>query len=62
MNEISSYFKEKEMAIVTKEAGHYSIRYYTEDGVEFRKEDFVNKSLQFVEDAAENWALGIKSF
>lgn len=61
MNEISSYFKEKEMAIVTKEADYYSIRYYTEDGVEFNKEDFVNKTLEFVENAAENWALGIKS-
>ena len=24
------------------------------------KEDFPNKSLRYVEDAAENWALGIK--
>ena len=62
MNEISTYFKEKQMAIVTKEADHYAITYYTEDGVEFNKEAFTNKSLQFVEDAAENWALGIKSF
>lgn len=36
------------------------IRYLTDEGKVFYTEDFPNKSLRYVEDAAENWALGIK--
>lgn len=37
-----------------------SIRYYDNEGHMFFIEEFPNKSLQYVEDTAENWALGIK--
>ena len=36
------------------------LTYHEESGKQFFKEDFPNKSLRYVEDAAENWALGIK--
>lgn len=36
------------------------IRYYTDEGKLFFTEDYPTKSLRYVEDAAENWALGIK--
>ena len=36
------------------------LTYHEENGKRFFKEDFPNKSLSYVEDAAENWALGIK--
>lgn len=37
------------------------IKYFkTEAAKWFHKEEFVGKSLRYVEDAAENWALGIK--
>ena len=39
---------------------HAYLTYHEENGKRFFKEDFPNKSLQYVEDAAENWALGIK--
>jgi hypothetical protein len=38
------------------------IKYYKKDGhAFFHLEDFPNKSLTYVESAAENWALGIKT-
>jgi hypothetical protein len=39
---------------------YYSITYKDKDGVRLGTEDFPFKSLQYVEDAAENWTLGIK--
>ena len=38
----------------------YLIRYYDHNGHHIMDEEFVGNSLQFVEDAAENWVLGIK--
>lgn len=36
------------------------IKYFNESGVLLTTEEFPNKSMRYVEDAAENWALGIK--
>ena len=36
------------------------IEYYDENDKWFFKEEFPNKSIRYVEDAAENWALGVK--
>lgn len=36
------------------------IDYFDGHGKRFFSEDFPNKSVRYVEDAAENWALGIK--
>ena len=36
------------------------IKYFNEVGFVFHREEFPNKSMRYVEDAAENWALGIK--
>jgi len=36
------------------------INYFDDTGKQFFSEDYPNKSLRYVEDAAENWALGIK--
>lgn len=38
----------------------FYIKYYDDHGRLFFTEDFPNKSMKYVEDAAENWALGIK--
>lgn len=38
----------------------FYIKYFDESGRHFFTEDFPDKSLQYVEDAAENWATGIK--
>lgn len=38
----------------------FLIDYYDAKGHKFFSEDFPNKSLQYVEDAAVNWTLGIK--
>lgn len=38
----------------------FYIEYYDENNKLFFTEDFPNKSMRYVEDAAENWALGIK--
>jgi hypothetical protein len=42
------------------EEGTCFIRYYDSNGIRFFTEEFPGKSLYYVEDAAENWALGIK--
>ena len=39
---------------------YYSITYKDKDGVKIGVEDFPFKSLYYVEDAAENFSLGIK--
>lgn len=36
------------------------IKYFDDKDHMFFTEDFPDKSIQYVEDAAENWALGIK--
>jgi len=36
------------------------IKYFTSDGIRYFEEFFPNKALCYVEDAAENWALGYK--
>ena len=36
------------------------IKYFYDNDVRFFEEDFPNKAIRYVEDAAENWALGIK--
>jgi len=36
------------------------IKYFDDNGKMFFTEEFPNKSLTYVENAAENWALGIK--
>ena len=38
----------------------FYIKYFDDNNRQFFVEDFPNKSLQYVNDAAENWALGIK--
>ena len=65
MNHIKTYFKEGTdgaRAEVHLEEGIYCIRYYMGivDTECFRREEFEGKSRQYAEDAAENWALGIK--
>lgn len=36
------------------------IKYFDENGKRFFTEEFPNKSMRYVEDAAENWVMGIK--
>ena len=36
------------------------IKYFDDNNNRFFEEDFPGKSIRYVEDAAENWALGIK--
>ena len=36
------------------------IKYFDNNGKFFFKEEFPGRSMRYVEDAAENWALGIK--
>lgn len=61
---ISTYYADKgkgycEVHMDMKEELCY-IKYFDSNGKMFFLEDFPNKSLRYVEDAAENWALGIK--
>jgi hypothetical protein len=62
---ISTYYHDNEkeyceVHIDLKEELLY-IRYYKNDEAKWNHlEEFPNKSLRYVEDAAENWALGIK--
>ena len=64
MQHISMFYNEdanpKHRAEVVNEDGIYSIRYYDPRGVLFKTESFEGKALNYVEDAAENWTLGIK--
>ena len=36
------------------------INYYNEGGIRIKREDYPDKSMHYVSDAAENWCLGIK--
>lgn len=61
---ISTYYADDEKGyceihIDIKEEMFY-IKYFDENGKRFFQEDFPGKSMRYVEDAAENWALGIK--
>jgi hypothetical protein len=38
----------------------FYLKYFDNNGKQFFTEEFPNKSMRYVEDAAENWALGIK--
>jgi hypothetical protein len=40
---------------------HAYIKYFTEDGIRYYEESFPNNALNYVENAAENWALGYRS-
>ena len=61
---ISTYYHDSgkgwaEVHIDLKEELLY-IKYFDEAGGLLVTEEFPNKSMRYVEDAAENWALGIK--
>jgi len=62
MNRISTYYRstEKETATVCLSDEEYVIVYESELNELTEIETFSGKSLSFVEDVAENWALGIK--
>ena len=62
MNKISTYYrsKEKETATVCLSQEEYIIVYESDLNELTEIETFHGKSLSFVEDAAENWALGIR--
>ena len=65
---MSEYYKDdgsvaKVYQIVTGmdgERSFFSITYKDPNSVRLMQEDFPYKALGYVEDAAENWALGIK--
>jgi hypothetical protein len=62
---ISTYFKENANAaraeVMKNEAGnYYYIDYYDAGGNKVFTEAHPGKALHFVEDAAENWTLGVK--
>ena len=59
--EISEYYNAaKCRAVVVKNRDNYSIEYYDANGLYLQTEKFENVHLMYVEDAAENWANGIK--
>ena len=62
MIKISTYYrsKEKETATVCRSDEEYIIVYESELNELTEIETFHGKSLSFVEDAAENWALGLR--
>ena len=65
IKEISIYYKNedlKEKAVVRfdTETTEFYVDYYDKDQNIFYTEFFEGKSVHFIEDAAENWALGIK--
>ena len=39
---------------------HAYIKYFNDDNTHYFTEQFPNKSIRYVEDAAENWCTGIK--
>lgn len=62
---ISTHFKENAQSaraeVLKNEAGdYYFIDYYDAGGNKFYTEAFPGKSIHYVEDAAENWALNVK--
>lgn len=61
-NEISTFYKDNGDYCVVYKTGpqSYAIDYYTSTGAKITEEHFPVNSLNYVEDAAENWTLGIK--
>jgi hypothetical protein len=65
---VSEYYKEdggvaKIYRVITQMDGDhsfYSITFKDSNGNRLAQEDYPFKSLHYVEDAAENWTLGIK--
>lgn len=62
---VSTVFKEHAASaraeIYRNDAGqYYFIEYYDHAGSKFHTETFPGKALNYVEDAADNWAKGIK--
>ena len=64
MTIVQTFFKEEEggraQAEIHDTAQGWLIKYYDTRGSLIREELHAGKSLQWAEDAAENWALGIK--
>ena len=66
-NHISTYYKDDlsqycKILVDKSEEVYYYILYYKENSVNwFHEECFYGKSITYVESAAENWALGIKT-
>ena len=62
MNRISTYYRstEKETATVCRSDEEYIIVYESELNELTEIETFHGMSLNFVEDVAENWALGLR--
>jgi len=64
MRHISNFYKEdanpKHRAEIINENDVYKIHYYNIHGELFKTESFEGKSWNYVRDAAENWASGIK--
>jgi hypothetical protein len=63
---LSTYWSETgegyaEIHVDMKNESFY-IKYFDSNNKRFFTEDFPDKSLRYVEDAAENWALGVKYF
>jgi len=62
---ISTYYKETAdgpRAEVVQDGITYSIEYYNgRDVAPFAREEFPHNSIHFVQDAAENWAMDIKT-
>lgn len=61
---ISTYYADDnrgycELHVDYKEEMFY-LKYFDDHGKQFFTEEYPNKSMRYVEDAAENWALGIK--
>jgi hypothetical protein len=61
---ISTYYSDVgkgycELHVNYKEEMFY-LKYFDDNNKQFFIEEFPNRSMQYVEDAAENWALGIK--
>ena len=61
---VQSFFKEEETgqakAVIYETPGGWLIKYYDPRGSQIAEELHSGKSLRWAEDAAENWALGIK--
>ena len=60
---LSTYFYEEAPELLRAEVfqddNGFGIQYFKSDDI-FNEERFPGKSIHYVEDAAENWALGIK--
>lgn len=67
MKLISIYYKEENNSRARAEViredrdGKYSIHYYHANGDLFKTESFDGKSINYVENLAENWALNIQN-